>query len=158
VVVDRGKDKKPLVAQFGGLPLIRKHDAILVDHTPQFLMTNRSALLKRMLADECELCGSRERVEVHHIRNLADLNKPGRKEKPEWMKQMARRPRKTLVVCRSCHEAIHEGRSTTPFRKTGPESRVRGKLACSVCAVRRVVVSLLQAGGTEERFLGYWHI
>jgi hypothetical protein len=27
-----------------------------------------------------------------------------------------------------------------------------------VCAVRRVVVSLLQAGGTEERFLGYWHI
>ena len=31
------------------------------------------------------------------------------------------------------------------------------KVACPVCAVRRVVVSLLQAGGTEERFLGYWH-
>jgi hypothetical protein len=27
-----------------------------------------------------------------------------------------------------------------------------------VCAVRRVVVFLLEAGGTEERFLGYWHI
>jgi hypothetical protein len=26
-----------------------------------------------------------------------------------------------------------------------------------VCAVRRVVVFLRQAGGTEERFLGYWH-
>ncbi len=32
------------------------------------------------------------------------------------------------------------------------------KVARSVCAVRRVVVSLLQAGGTEEKFLGYWHI
>jgi hypothetical protein len=32
------------------------------------------------------------------------------------------------------------------------------KVARPVCAVRRVVVSLLQAGGTEERFLGYWHI
>ena len=132
VVVDRGKDKKPLVAQFGGIPLIRKHDAVLVDHTPQFLMTNRSELLKRVLADECELCGSRERVEVHHIRKLADLDKPGRREKPEWMKQMAARRRKTLVVCRPCHEAIHEGRSTTPFRKPGPESRVRGNLARSV--------------------------
>ena len=32
------------------------------------------------------------------------------------------------------------------------------KQARPVCAVRRVVVSLRQAGGTEERFLGYWHI
>src|SRR5581483_1510950 len=110
VVVDRGKDKKPLVAQFGGIPLISKHDAVLVDHTPQFLMTNRSELLQRVLADECELCGSREQVEVHHIRTLADLEKPGRREKPIWMKQMAARRRKTLVVCRACHEAIHEGR------------------------------------------------
>ncbi len=59
-------------------------------------MTNRSELLKRVLADHCELCGSKERVEVHHIRKLADLEKPGRKEKPVWMKQMAARRRKTL--------------------------------------------------------------
>jgi len=32
------------------------------------------------------------------------------------------------------------------------------KVARPVCAVRRVVISLLQAGGTEEKFLGYWHI
>ncbi len=37
------------------------------------------------------------------------------------------------------------------------ERRVR-KPTRVVCAVRRVVVSLLQAGGTEEKFLGYWHI
>ena len=31
------------------------------------------------------------------------------------------------------------------------------KLVRPVCAVRRVVVSLLQAGGSEEIFLGYRH-
>lgn len=124
VVVQRGKDKKPLVAQFGGIPLQRKQEAILIDHLPQFFMTNRSELLKRVLADACELCGSHKQVEVHHIRKLADLKKPGRQEKPGWMKQMAARRRKTLVVCRHCHEAIHTGRSSIPFRKQGLESRV----------------------------------
>ncbi len=119
VVVQRDKGKKPLVAQFGGIPLKRKHNAVLADHTPQFLMTNRSELLKRVLADECELCGSKERVEVHHIRKLADLEKPGRKGKPVWMKQMAMRRRKTLVVCRTCHESIHAGTSTATFRRKG---------------------------------------
>lgn len=132
VIVEREKDKKPLVAQFGGIPLKRKQNAILVDQVPQFLMTNRSELLKRVLADVCELCGSKEDVEVHHSRKLADLEKPGQKEKPAWVKQMAARRRKTLVVCRHCHENIHAGRSTKPFRKQGLESRVRGKLACSV--------------------------
>ena len=119
VVVQRGKDKKPLVAQFGGIPLQRKQEAILVDRQPQFTMTNRSELLKRVLADQCELCGSRKHVEVHHIRKLADLEKPGRKEKPVWMKQMVARRRKTLVVCRQCHEDIHAGRSTASFRRKG---------------------------------------
>src|SRR6266849_3547177 len=36
VVVQRGNDKKPLIAQFGGIPLQRKQEAILVDHQPQF--------------------------------------------------------------------------------------------------------------------------
>jgi hypothetical protein len=110
-------NKKPLVTHFGGIPLKRKQDAILVDRLPQFVMTNRSELLQRMLADTCELCGSKEKVEVHHIRKLADLEKPGRREKPVWVKQMAARRRKTLVVCRKCHEEIHTGTSTASFRK-----------------------------------------
>ena len=32
-----------------------------------------------------------------------------------------------------------------------------GKPAVILCAVRRVLISLLQAGGTEEKSLGYWH-
>src|SRR5260370_32295053 len=123
-VIHRGENKKPLVARFGGIPLKRTQEPILVDRLPQFVMTNRSELLQRVLADTCELCGSKEKVEVHHIRKLADLEKPGRREKPVWVKQMAARRRKTLVVCRKCHEEIHAGTSTASFRKQGPESRM----------------------------------
>src|SRR5205823_3366449 len=131
VVVQRG-EKKPLVAQFGGIPLQRKQDAILVDRQPQFLMKTRSELLQRVLADTCELCGSTEQGEVHHIRKLADLEKPGRREKPVWVKQMATRRRKTLVVCRRCHEKIHTRKTTASFRKQGLESRMTQKWSSPV--------------------------
>ena len=67
-------------------------------------------MVQRLLADTCELCGSQEQVEVHHIHALKDLKRRGRREKPEWMKRMAARQRKTLVVCRKCHDDIHAGR------------------------------------------------
>jgi hypothetical protein len=74
--------------------------------------TRGTELIKRLLADTCELCGSTERVEVHHIRKLADLRRPGQGPVPDWRRIMATRKRKTLVVCRRCHEAIHQGRAT----------------------------------------------
>jgi group II intron reverse transcriptase/maturase len=126
------ENKKPLVAQFGGIPLIRNQEAILVDRQPQPVMTNRSELLRRVFADTCELCGSQVKVEVHHIRKLADLEKPGRKEKPVWVKQMAARRRKTLVVCRKCHENIHTGRSTATFRKRGTGEPYDAKVSSTV--------------------------
>ncbi|WP_417803267.1 hypothetical protein [Streptomyces xiangluensis] len=48
-------------------------------------------------------------VEVHHIRHLKDLTVRGRAPKPAWAQMMAARRRKTLVVCRVCHEHIHYG-------------------------------------------------
>ncbi len=109
---NRGADKPPLIAQFGGFPLKRRKDAVLVDQQPPRAYSKGADLLKRLQADACELCGSTRQVEVHHIHKLADLKRPGRKEVPEWMRLMAARRRKTLVVCRSCHEAIHAGRPT----------------------------------------------
>ncbi|MFD0501952.1 HNH endonuclease [Streptomyces chiangmaiensis] len=53
------------------------------------------------------MCGSHGGVEVHHIRHLKDLNVRGRAPKPAWAQMMAARRRKTLVVCRVCHEDIH---------------------------------------------------
>jgi hypothetical protein len=111
-VVHRGEGKKPLVAQFGGLAIRRRKDAVLVDQRPPTAYTKGTELLKRLQANACELCGSTLQVEVHHLRKLADLKRRGRKEVPSWRRLMAARKRKTLVTCRACHEAIHAGRPT----------------------------------------------
>lgn len=101
--------KEPVVARFGGISLKRKKDAILVDRVP-IRRPCRTELIQRLLADECEVCGSTENVEVHHVRKLADLKKQGRKALPDWAMIMIARNRKTLVVCRTCHTAIHAGK------------------------------------------------
>ncbi|MDQ2924330.1 MAG: reverse transcriptase domain-containing protein [Acidobacteriota bacterium] len=111
-VVERGEGKRSLVAQFGGFAMRRRKNAILVDQQPPRAYTKGTELLKRLQADACELCGSTLNVEVHHVRKLADLQRRGHKAVPEWHRLMAARKRKTLVVCRACHAAIHAGRPT----------------------------------------------
>lgn len=113
VVQDRGQGQKPLVARFGGLELRRQPQARLNDQ-PKLIFNGRTELVQRLLAQQCELCGSQTDCEVHHIRKLADLDQPGRREKVSWAKRMAARHRKTLVVCRRCHQAIHAGRALEP--------------------------------------------
>src|SRR5205814_1173425 len=65
VIVARA-GKPPLVTHWGGVPLRRRKDAVLDDQPPT-VWNRRTELLERLLADECELCGSREHVEVHHV-------------------------------------------------------------------------------------------
>lgn len=110
VCVDR-EGKPPLIARFGGISLTRQPLAILND-VPFVHKNRRTEILKRLLADTCELCGSHEQIEVHHIRKLSDLKHPGRRQKPVWVQKMAAMRRKTLVVCHTCHDAIHAGRPT----------------------------------------------
>jgi group II intron reverse transcriptase/maturase len=108
--VEREGGKKPLVAQWGGISLARKTKAVLNDQIAP-VWGDRSELEKRLLADICELCRSQEHVEVHHIRALKDLQRKGQGERPRWMQVMAARRRKTLVICRKCHNDIHAGRA-----------------------------------------------
>ena len=108
---ERGDGKPPLIARFGGIELRWRRKAILNEHLKEVFGT-RSEVVQRLLAQACELCGSTGDCEVHHIRKLADLHKPGQKEKPFWVKRMAARRRKTLVTCRKCHEEIHRERAS----------------------------------------------
>jgi group II intron reverse transcriptase/maturase len=108
VTVDRDGGRTPLVARWGGISLARDlTPTVLKDDPPKIWSGRRSELVQRLLADACELCGSRNQVEVHHIRALKDLNSKGRKPPPDWAMRMASRRRKTLVLCRTCHEGIH---------------------------------------------------
>lgn len=105
---ERGPDKRALIAHFGAVPLKRNEWAV-VNESPTRVFSNRSELLERLLAEECELCGSSEKVEVHHVRKLADLKGHSQAEQ-----RMSARRRKTLVVCQRCHNAIHAGRYDGP--------------------------------------------
>lgn len=111
VVVPR-EDEPPLVATWGGISLSYKKKAVIED-APYQVYGGRTELIKRLLANKCELCGSEENIEVHHIRKLADLNKHNGKLVPKWKEIMSARCRKTLVTCRDCHHAIHNGSINT---------------------------------------------
>jgi group II intron reverse transcriptase/maturase len=110
--VHRSDGRKALVATFGGIPLRRQKTAALTDRDPTRDPARGSDLIRRLLAGRCELCGHAGKVQVHQIRKLADLDQPGQPQ-PEWMQFMAKRRRKTLVVCDACHASIHAGTPTT---------------------------------------------
>jgi len=112
VTRERGEGKKPLVAMFGGISLATKKDATLRDRPLVVYSSVRSEIVQRLLAQKCENCGSEDGpLEIHHVRRLADLDRPGQTEQPTWVKRMASRRRKTLVVCDRCHQDIHRDRS-----------------------------------------------
>jgi group II intron reverse transcriptase/maturase len=114
--------QRPLVAIFGGLSLRRKQTA-MKDQVLMPYIRRRSEIVERLLNNTCEVCGSKEHIQMHHVRHLADLNKKGRREKPLWMKIMIARKRKSIPLCKRCHDDVHFNRPT--FRKTRRlESRV----------------------------------
>ena len=102
---------KPLTAKFGDKPIQYNPKAIIKDSAAQ-VYHGRNELVRRLLANECELCGSSDRINVHHVRKLKDIKKKyrGRSEPPAWAKFMMARHRKTVVVCHQCHVNIHNGR------------------------------------------------
>ncbi len=99
--------RKPLIARFGGIPLKRQKKAVL-DDRPAVPATVRKELVTRLRAGRCEWCQQHAAVEVHQVRKLADLTRPGRPQ-PAWAELMAKMRRKTLIVCVRCHQAIHAG-------------------------------------------------
>lgn len=104
--------KEPLVAVWGGISLARVKEykkVALVDEI-KLPICGTVEMLQKLLATTCELCGSTEKVQVHHVRALKDLTKNGR-QPTTAQRIMAERRRKTMAVCHGCHVAIHQGRA-----------------------------------------------
>ena len=112
VTVER-KDKPPLIAKCGELPLRTKKLSYANDDITMFeaRWDSTSELVRRLLKDECELCGAKGLIDAHHVNNLKTIRKKwqGRKNKPGWVEFMIARIRKTVMVCRKCHRRITEG-------------------------------------------------
>ena len=76
---------------------------------------SRTELGQRLLANECEWCGTREETfEVHHVRKLKDL-----RGRTVWERRMIARQRKTLVLCKKCHVDLYAGRLSEATRSYG---------------------------------------
>lgn len=104
------EQKAPLIARFGGFPVVRQEIPIVRDRIPyEGPYIKRNERIQRMLHEQCELCDKQGPVEGHHIRKLADLKRHG-KHPPAWVLVMAMRRRKTLYICHDCHVAITYGR------------------------------------------------
>ncbi len=72
------RNGRKYTATFGGIPLKRQKKAVLVDRQPAPVLTRRKELISRLLAGRCEWCERRGGVQVHQVRKLADLTRPGR--------------------------------------------------------------------------------
>jgi len=76
----------------------------------------RHQLIDRINANTCELCGRKgknKEFEVHHVRKLKDIKRKYFKRGkiiPNWVLIMSSINRKTLVVCKDCHNKIHSGK------------------------------------------------
>jgi group II intron reverse transcriptase/maturase len=128
VTIERDNGRKPLVAHWGGVSLARRTTRVVLnDELPAIWRKPPAELVKRLRTGTCELCESRSDVEVHHIRRLKDIQTRDQAPQPEWVTHMLTHHRKTLIVCRDCHENIHTGRSQQQYsRKRTLESPVPG--------------------------------
>ena len=105
--------KTPLVAKCGETPLKTNTFTQLSDVIPKYrIVGTNSELVRRLLAEKCELCETHGYVEAHHTNKIANLKKKyaGRKAPPPWAVWMIRRNCKTIMVCKPCHNNITYGR------------------------------------------------
>ena len=81
-----------------------------IPYTWQFRLP--SELGQRLNANQCEWCGTTTgKMEVHHVRRLRDL-----KGKAAWEIRMMGQQRKTMVLCKKYHTALHAGKLTEAMR------------------------------------------
>jgi len=98
--------KPDLIARFGGIILRQDRRAAIRDPAPVRIQAPRKELVNRLRKQWCELCETGVTVAVHQVTGLKALGKPGPGQ-PAWAALMAKKQRKTLIVCDNCHEYIH---------------------------------------------------
>jgi hypothetical protein len=103
----RKREGKPdLIARFGGIILRQDRRAVISDPAPVRIHAPRKELVHRLRKQWCELCETGGTVAAHQVVGLNALGKSGPGQ-PAWAALMAKKKRKTLIVCANCHEYIH---------------------------------------------------
>lgn len=119
IVIKREAPKRELVYKYYNEGFAKNDYIANANYTADLLpnvnkYSGRNSLVKRLLANKCELCGTDDpniNYEVHHVRKLKDLKKKYKNKKPPyWVEMMVSRNRKTLVLCEDCHKKLHSNK------------------------------------------------
>jgi len=65
---------------------------------------NYNIRTQMMLDTYCAICGSKDQVEIHHIKHIQK-----KKKEQNFAKLMSHLNRKQIPVCKPCHLSIHKG-------------------------------------------------
>ncbi len=126
-LIIKGTEKTRVIRIFRLKGLKQPHPAdTTIDIPPATLSLtlSRSELIRRLNKQQCEYCGTQEGLfEVHHIRRMKDVVRG----KEKWQQIMTARNRKTLVLCRQCHDLLHAGK--LPDKKY-LQVQSKGKAVC----------------------------
>nr|DAE84701.1 MAG TPA: hypothetical protein [Caudoviricetes sp.] len=102
-------DTQYVTAYFGAIPFKRKialdcnviRDLIFNPVT----LHNRSSRSERLTHKQCIICGSNEKVELHHLNKISNVDKT----KGDWFLRQCSINRRTIPLCDKCHYLMHNG-------------------------------------------------
>lgn len=103
------KNGKEHIAYFGAIPFktISILDTPINDQiNSEYILDKRNSLANRLINNKCEICGSDDRVQIHHIKHMKDI----KNNKAEWAKKMIAINRKTIALCHKHHLEVHKGK------------------------------------------------
>jgi Type II intron maturase/Bacterial sugar transferase len=118
--------KPPLVARFGGIPLVRDKKTVITDRIPARIPAPRKELLTRLLARRCELCGNRAWCSCTKSATSpasASPSQPSPGGQPSWPGNGARPSWPATPATTSSTTG-----SPPPQRRKSPESHVHPKV------------------------------
>jgi hypothetical protein len=87
-------------------PLIKDKKSIINPHTNAIQLTKQTLRTANIMDASCKICGSTNKIQIHHVRHLKDLN-PKLSATDALMAKMRR---KQIPVCHQCHVRIHSGK------------------------------------------------
>lgn len=113
-VCETVKDKSKIVAEFKDETLTgikRGFNLQITDYDPLSIIDLASKCYPRtrlLFEGECKVCGSKEDLEVHHIKHLRKQVQVN--QKADYITNLMKRMnRKQILICKGCHIKIHRG-------------------------------------------------
>lgn len=96
-------EKRCYFAQYAECKNVKNASDKISGKTTLYAYT-KTSFESRLAAKVCELCGTTaaQSYEIHHVHKVKDL-----KGKELWEQVMIAKRRKTIVLCKKCHYAIH---------------------------------------------------